>query len=151
MKRICGIISALVLSAGLVFAGDMWNTDFSKSLANAAAMTNALTIRGDLEAVAVNMTYPTGNATQTVALTYMGRTVWTGAFATNAIYPVRTALYDATGTAITYTSSTNGQPGAVNNVLYGKIPIAGVVTSIVTQTYGTACTNTVHLNLIYRQ
>ena len=135
------IFIAVLLLALQAYAG-MDSVNFTATVIGVATNTKSYTLRGEVEAIKI--TVPTdGTGTVTFAseeLTLLSASAITA----TATYMPRSAIHTTAGVAIVST-------GATTNTVYGKMPIAGVVTMTVVGGNEASETNSWIATLIYKR
>jgi hypothetical protein len=121
-----------------------------KSLANAAATTNAMVVRGTVDAIVVKITdCASAVRTNTVSIVSDdGQTVFSLACvgtSTNT-YPIKTPTYSTAGAALLVGSA----PAGATNILYTAMAVASKLTCTVTGSAFPTLTNTVTVGVIFR-
>lgn len=147
MKKILfyGLIAVVALGAVSALA-EMDNRDFTVSTVTTNVGTKSYTLRGEVEGI--NVVIPTGK-TCTVAIATAQQTIYTGTAlttATDGYFPVRLAIVDSTGTAISEVDA-----GSNTNSVYAKAAMAGTVTATFTPAAGTTGTNSYTATVIYKK
>lgn len=142
-KVLAGLVAFLATSVAL-FA-NMENREFSCTVIG--AQTNAVTyvLRGELEAIKVDVTAP---STGTVTVTSEQLTLFSKAsIAADATFLPRAAVHTTAGVAATFVGGTNN----VANAWYDNQPMAGSVTVTLIGENGASVTNNTKVTLIYKQ
>lgn len=142
MKKLLCAVASIILLVGVVVAG-VDDVNFGGSVANTAAITNNVVVRGDIGGVLV--TLPSA-MTCTVAITSSEGTIFSktvGGAAGNTYYSLRYPMYGSTGVALGYTDST----GTTTNSVYGPLSVAGKVTAVITGSTPASGTNAVVVRL----
>ncbi len=144
------VLSVFVLAPKAQAGMDDYSIVNGVSLANAAATTNAMVVRGTVEAVVVKITgCASAVRTNTVALVSDdGQTVFSLACvgtSTNT-YQLRMPTYSTTGSALLVGDA----PAGSTNILYAPIPVASKLTCTVTGAAFPTLTNTVTVKVMFR-
>jgi hypothetical protein len=150
MKK-AGLTILALLACGITALGSMDDKLFTVAVTGTATNTASYVLRGELEAVHVDI--PTA-ATGTVTVTTSETTLFTKASITaDAVYYPRVAVHTTAGAAATF----NAYSGATSNIVntanaqawYGKPVMAGVVTvTVIGQSAGA---KTYNVKLIYKR
>jgi len=144
MKKALTGLAAFMATSVALFAS-MEDRDFSCTVIG--TQTNAVTyvLRGELEAIKVDVTAP---STGTVTVVSDELTLFSKAsIAADATFLPRAATHTTAGIAATFVGGTQN----VANVWYGKQPMAGPVTVTLIGENGAAVTNNTKVTLIYKQ
>ncbi len=140
MKKL--IVGLILAACALPLFAEMDSKEYTFQCVATAAKTNAYVIRGELEAIKVDCV---GVATGTVVVTTAELTAFSKAtIGADATYLPRYPLSTTAGVAIT-----DGKTNDAAAVIYGKIPLAGLVTVKYTGETAAATTNNVIVTLIY--
>ena len=142
------MIALSLLACGLVAYGEMDDKVYNLTVLSNATSTAGYTLRGVLEAVAVDVN---AGCTSTVKVTTSdGRVLFNKeAIAADAVYLPMVALQTTNGAAATFTSVGTNDANGVANAWYGKSPMAGVVTVSLTGVNIVGVTNNTKVTLIY--
>lgn len=130
MNKIILSISIVMLGASCIIAGIDDIPTAVNDLKPAAVQTNAFTVRGKLVGIQVNAASPNSSASNTVALTCNGETLFSMAFTNSATkYPMIQAHSTSGSSLYAYIDGGTG-----TNAVFVNIPVAGVVTQKCTGT-----------------
>jgi hypothetical protein len=142
-KALTGLVAFMATSVAL-FAS-MQDREFSCTVVGAG--TNAVTyvLRGELEAIKVDVTAP---STSTVTVASDQLTLFSKAsIAADATFLPRAAIQTTAGVAATFVGGTNNAA----NAWYDKQPMAGSVTVTLVGENAASVTNNTKVTLIYKQ
>ena len=142
MKKFFVFVSLVAIAALPVFA-DMDSKEYSLRVIGATTNSSSIVIRGELEAIKVDLT---AGQTNTVRVTSGELTLFEKAtIGADATYLPRAATHTTAGVAATFVGGTNDTA----NVWYSKQPMAGTITvRVIGESAGT---NTVVTTLIYNK
>jgi hypothetical protein len=144
MKNTALIAAALFAFIASNVTAQMADTDYTLSVSGTGNAAKTYVIRGELEAVHIDVTAP---ATNTVVVTSAQGTLLTKTgIAADVLYLPRLATHTSAGAAATFVGGTNDTA----NTWYSKAAMAGPITVTVTGE-NAAATNSTIVKLIYRK
>jgi hypothetical protein len=142
MKKIALSVLVLIGLSSLSLAQVMDTRTFTITTIGTNVGSQAFVLRGDLEAVYVDVT---ANKTQTVAVATSYGTALSESFTADGLRLPRAQIHNTAGVAQTVVDA-----GANTNAVFTKFPMAGTVTVTVTPAANTTGTNTTSATIIYK-
>lgn len=143
MKKYAVMISLALMACGLTAFGQMDSKVYSLQVIGTATNSSTLVLRGELEAVKVDVTAAQTNA---VRITSGELTLFEKAtIGADATYLPRVATHTTAGDAATFVGGSNN----IANVWYSKQPMAGSITvRVIGESAGT---NNVAVTVVYKK
>jgi len=144
-KFLCAVLVLAALVS--VATAEMDDVTFTHSVSGALLTTNAAVVRGNIVGVSIIApnSNPTGLTTGSVSVTSIEQgTIFSksGITGSTNYYPILASMYSTAGAAITDKGWDGTNVSAIGAApIYGKLPVASKVTSVVTAA-STGATNT---------